>query len=183
MAHVQEEDAGVVLVDGCLEEILVKLVLLREMQPGDHGVWPEMPGASLHGHVRPGALLGHQTALRILLPEGHHEAAAPLIDRFDLDRVPFEILAHARRALLGMHECVVRRVQRVFHRALVVVVDVEHGVLVRAPVLGPVLGNVPDRRALVLGQIAEKRKDEPVFLLHRIAVDLGARGRLLVVTE
>jgi hypothetical protein len=67
-----------------------------------------------------------------------------------------------------MHEFVVRGVESVLHRALEVGADLEYHYVVRAPAVGVEHFDVIQRRPLALRQIAEKSKQDAVFLLRRI---------------
>ena len=118
-----------------------------------------------------------------LVDERDHELAAPIAEWLDVDRVIAEILAHAGRALFRMHEFIMRRIEAVLDRTLVVIIDVENDELVGAPRRIRVFRNLIQRRSLLGGQIAEEREHDVVFFLHRVAVDLGPRRRLLPVAE
>ena len=110
--------------------------------------------------------------------EGRHEAVAPGVV---LLRAQFHhqvgVLALALVAVRGVHILVVGGVETVLDGTLVVVVHIE-GDERRAPLIRAVLGHGHDRRALLLGQVAEEREHDAVLLLHRVGVDAGARRRL-----
>ena len=76
-----------------------------------------------------------------------------------------------------MNVFVVRRIEPIFDRALVVVVDVE-GDQRGAPLVRTVFRYRHDGWPLIGGQVAEKGEDDAVLLLDRIGVDACARWRL-----
>ena len=88
---------------------------------------------------------------------------------------------HGRGTLQWVDEFIVDRVQTVFHRALIVTAEFDC-IEFTLPAFLAIFLDIIVWRAFVFRQVAQKRKDDAVFFLDRVTVDL-CTGRWLRITE
>ncbi len=99
------------------------------------------------------------------------ETAAPFIALLDTHLVDLVFLVLALKSMRVMHEFIVRRIEAILDRPLIITSELVM-LHCHAPAFLPFLGDFQQRRPLFLGQITEESKNDAVFFLKVVCIRL-----------